>query len=256
MNFVQFLLTLFVPWLTSMVGYWATLSLNIPDFTRYAKSQKDQMGGQAVGLLTAMPLYAFIGVAVTSATLILYGEVIWNPIDLMSRLIEQYQSPVLGVFAMLALVVATLSTNIAANVVAPANSISNLMPRRINFRMGGLIAGIIGILILPWKLLDMYQIWLISYSGLLGAVGGVIVCDYFFIRRGVLNLPDLYREKGEYHYSRGFNQIALVAMGAGVVIVLLGKCHPAIEFLFNGAWFFASGSSFLVYLCLMRRGES
>jgi nucleobase:cation symporter-1, NCS1 family len=182
--FGAFMLGLFIPWLTAMVGYWATLSLNIPDFTRYARSQRDQGLGQALGLLTTMPLFAFIGVMVTSATVVLYGHAIWNPIDLLARLTADYGSPALGVVAMLVLVLATLSTNIAANVVAPANSFSNLSPRRISFRLGGLIAGGIGIAILPWKLLDMYQMWLITYSGLLGAVAGVMICDYVVIRRG------------------------------------------------------------------------
>ncbi|MFQ5690104.1 MAG: NCS1 family nucleobase:cation symporter-1 [Gemmatimonadota bacterium] len=252
LSFPRFMLTLFIPWLTAMVGYWATLSLNIPDFTRYARSQRDQAAGQAIGLLTTMPLFAFIGVAVTSATLILYGEAIWNPIDLLARLTREYGNPALGVVAMAALVLATLSTNIAANIVAPANSLSNLSPGRISFRLGGLIAATLGILIVPWKLLDMYQTWLISYSGLLGAVGGVLVCDYVLIRKGRLSLLDLYSETGEYSYSGGFNRAALVALAAGISVALLGKLSPSLEFLFNGAWFSAAIMSFLLYAWLMR----
>ena len=247
-----FVLTLFLPWLTAMVGYWATLSLNIPDFTRYAKSQRDQSVGQALGLLTTMPLFAFIGIVVTSATVILYGEAIWNPIDLVARLTAERGSPVLGLFAMAALVLATLSTNIAANVVAPANSFSNLAPRVISFRMGGLIAGFAGILIFPWKLLDAYQTWLISYSGLLGAVGGVLLCDYVWIRRGWLNLVDLYRVDGSYAYRGGINRKAMIALTAGIAIALLGKLHPGLVFLFNGAWFSAATVSFALYAWLMR----
>ncbi|MCG8606167.1 cytosine permease, partial [bacterium] len=246
-SLMEYLVTLFIPWLTAMVGYWATLSLNIPDFTRYARSQKDQIYGQALGLLTTMPLFAFIGIAVTAATVILYGEAIWNPVTLLSRLTEEYQNPLLGLLAMVVLVVATLSTNIAANIVSPANSFSNLSPKRINFRLGGMIAGAIGILILPWKLLDMYQTWLISYSGLLGAAVGVIVCDYVVIRKGQLSLPDLYLEQGEYRYSKGFNHAALIALTAGIAIALLGKVHPGLAFLFNGAWFSAALTSFAVY---------
>ena len=252
LSFLQFTFTLFLPWLTAMVGYWATLSLNIPDFTRYAKSQKEQMVGQGIGLLATMPLFAFIGVAVTSATLILYGEAIWNPIDLLEKITRGYQSPLLGLLSMVVLIIATLSTNIAANVVAPANSISNLKPNKISFRIGGLIACLIGILIFPWKLLDMYQTWLISYSGLLGAVGGVIISDYVFIRKGILSLKDLYLEKGEYTYSSGFNYKALIALVAGIVVALLGKLHPNLAFLFNGAWFSAAIVSFVVYYFLMK----
>jgi NCS1 family nucleobase:cation symporter-1 len=252
LSFFQFMFALFLPWLTAMVGYWATLSLNIPDFTRYAKNQKEQIVGQGIGLLTTMPLFAFIGVAVTSATLILYGEAIWNPIDLLEKITRGYQSPLLGLLSMVVLIIATLSTNIAANVVAPANSISNLKPNKISFRIGGLIACLIGILIFPWKLLDMYQTWLISYSGLLGAVGGVIICDYVFLKKGILNLKDLYNEKGEYMYSGGFNCKAIIALAAGIMVALLGKLHPDLAFLFNGAWFSAAIVSFVVYYFLMK----
>lgn len=248
----EFIFKLFIPWLTAMVGFWATLSLNIPDFTRYARSQKDQAIGQGIGLLTTMPLFAFIGIAVTSATLILYGEAIWDPVVLLSRLAHDYNNPLLGIFVMVVLMVATLSTNIAANVVSPANSISNLAPQKITFRMGGLMAGLIGILIMPWKLLGMYLTWLISYSGLLGAVGGVIACDYLLVRRFRLNLADLYREKGEYGFSNGFNRSAVIATAAGILTALSGKLHPALSFLFDGAWFSAAIVSFGIYYGLMR----
>lgn len=245
----------FMPWLTAMVGYWATLSLNIPDFTRYARSQRDQIGGQAIGLLTTMPLFAFIGVAVTAATVILYGEAIWNPVDLLARITAESGNRLLGVVVMLVLALATLSTNIAANVVAPANSISALAPRRISFRTGGLVAGVIGILILPWKLLDMYQGWLISYSGLLGAVGGVLICDYVVKRRLRLDVPDLYRADGRYRYSDGYHWPALIALAAGIVVALSGKVVPALWFLFDGAWFSAALVAFGVYGVLAPAGS-
>jgi NCS1 family nucleobase:cation symporter-1 len=246
-------LAVLLPWITAMVGYWATLSLNIPDFTRYARSQADQAIGQAVGLLTTMPLFAFIGVAVTSATVLLYGEAIWNPVDLVTRLATEYRNPLLGVGAMVAILVATLTTNVAANVVAPANSFANLSPRRVSFRTGGLIAGLLGIAILPWKLLDMYQGWLISYSGLLGAVGGVLVCDYLVLRRGKLELADLYRDDGVYRYSGGINRRAIAATLAGILVALVGLVVPGLGFLFSGAWFSATLVSFALYYGLMRR---
>ena len=252
----EFVFTLFIPWLTAMVGYWATLSLNIPDFTRFARTQRDQATGQALGLLTAMPLFAFIGVAVTGATLILYGEAIWNPIDLLARLTADAGSPMLGLVALVVLALATLSTNIAANVVAPAISFSNLAPQRISFRLGGLIAALLGIVILPWKLLDMYQTWLISYSGLLGAVGGILICDYVVVRRMTLRLPDLYRADGAYRYRRGVNPKALWALAAGIGVALAGKLHPSLAFLFNGAWFSAALAAFAVYYALMRSEQS
>ena len=251
-----FLLTLFVPWLTAMVGFWATLSLNIPDFTRYARRQRDQMAGQAVGLLITMPLFSFIGVAVTAATVIMFGEAIWNPVDLVSRLAAERGSVWLGAVAMLAIVVATLSTNIASNVVSPANSFSNLDPRRISFRAGGMIAAMIGVLIFPWKLLDLYQTWLITYSGLLGAVGGVIVCDYVFVRRFRLEVDALYTEGSQYAYAAGFNRSALLATLAGIAVALLGLASPSLRFLFDGAWFSATAAAGLIYWWLMRHTKA
>jgi nucleobase:cation symporter-1, NCS1 family len=249
----SFLLIVFLPWVTAMVGYWATLSLNIPDFTRYARSQRDQAVGQALGLLTTMPLFAFIGVAVTSATVIVYGEAIWNPVELVARLSRESASPLLGIAAMLVVAVATLTTNIAANVVSPAFTFSNLAPRRISFRAGGMLAGLVGVLIFPWLLLEMYQGWLLSYSGLLGAVGGVILADYVVVRQGRLSLTDLYREDGAYAYTAGVNPRAVVALLVGVGVALLGLTTPGLRFLFDGAWFAATLASFMVYVALMPR---
>jgi len=251
-----FLLGLFVPWVTAMVGFWATLALNIPDFTRYARSQRDQMSGQALGLLTTMPLFSFIGLAVTGATMILYGEAIWNPVALVGRLAAERNAPILGVVALLAILLATLTTNIAANVVAPANALANLSPRRIGFRLGGFLAAVLGVLIFPWRLLDSYQAWLISYSGLLGAVGGVLVCDYLLIRRGALALADLYRAEGRYWYTGGTNRKAVAAVAAGVLVALAGLLTPRLAFLFQGAWFSAGLVAFALYFVLMRTGTA
>ena len=248
-----FSFSLFLPWVTAMVGFWATLALNIPDFTRFAKSQRDQAAGQTLGILTTMPLFAFIGIAVTSATVTIYGEAIWNPVTLVARMTLDIGSPILGIVVLLVLLVATLTTNIAANIVAPANAIANLSPRRITTRAGGFISALIGIVILPWKLLDAYQTWLITYSGLLGAVGGVIVCDYLIVRRGELSLPDLYAEGGAYWYDTGVNRRAMIAMGGGVLTALVGLLHPSLQFLFNGAWFSAAFVSFILYAILMRQ---
>ncbi len=244
--------TLFLPWLTAMVGFWATLSLNIPDFTRFARSQHEQLSGQALGLLITMPLFAFIGVAVTSATVILYGKAIWNPVELVGRLAGEQQSSLLALLALVAILIATLTTNIAANIVAPAYSFANLNPRRISARLGGVIAALIGIAILPWKLLDAYQTWLISYSGLLGAVGGVIVCDYLVVRGRRLELRELYLEGGAYTYYQGVNSRAVAAAVAGILVALAGTLHPKLRFLFSGAWFSASLVSFVTYSYLMR----
>jgi NCS1 family nucleobase:cation symporter-1 len=248
-----------------MVGYWATLSLNIPDFTRYARSQRDQMVGQALGLPTTMTLYAFIGVAVTSATVIIFpgGTAVWDPVELLSRI----GGPLTLVFAMLALSIATLTTNLAANVVSPANDFSNLAPRLISFRTGGLLTAVIGVLMMPWKVLASSQgyifTWLIGYSGLLGPIGGIMIADYFVLRRGRLDLTDLYRRGGRYEYSGGFNPLALLALAIGIVPNVpgfLAQAFPATyggvpEFwkgLYSYAWFVGFGLAGLSYLGLMR----
>ena len=189
---------IFWPNLTAMVGFWATLSLNIPDFSRYARSQKAQILGQAFGLPPTMVFYSFIGIAVTSATLLIFGEAIWDPVQLLGR----FSSPVVVLISMVGLTIATLSTNIAANVVASANDIANIAPSKISFRLGGYITGFIGILIFPWKLLADPQgfifIWLIGYSALLGALAGVMICDYYLIRKTRLNVKSLFTPNGEY----------------------------------------------------------
>ena len=212
----------FAPGLTAMVGFWATLSLNIPDFTRYARSQRDQVTGQAIGRPGTMLLFAFIGVAVTSATQVIFDETIWDPVTLIGRI----GGPLVTLFAMLALSVATLSTNIAANVVSPANDFSNLAPARISYKMGGVITAVVGTLILPWKLLETSQgyifTWLVGYSALLGPVGGIMIADYFLVRQRELAVDDLYRRGGAYEFQRGVNRIAVYAMAVGVAVCVPG----------------------------------
>ncbi len=249
------LLRVFLPGLTAMVGFWATLSLNIPDFTRYCKNQREQVLGQLYGLPTTMLLFSFIGVAVTSATVLRYGEAIWNPVDLVVRLAADTGSASLAFIAMLTLAIATLSTNIAANVVGPANSIASAFPQRISFRAGGLIAAAFGVLLCPWLVLDMYITWLVSYSGLLGAVSGVLLADYWLLRRTELSLPDLYLTHGRYRYTAGFNPDAIIAMLAGIAVVLAGRVIPGMQFLFDGAWFSGFATSAAVYLVAMRRRQ-
>lgn len=246
----------FFPALTGMIGFWATLSLNIPDFTRYAYSQRDQVVGQAIGLPTTMGLYAFIGVAVTSATVVIYGETIWDPVILITR----FKNPVLLVIALAALCVATLATNIAANVVSPANDFANLAPAKISFRTGGFITGVIGILIQPWRLVSdptgYIFTWLVGYSALLGSIGGVLIADYFVIRRTKLDLVKLYEKDGPYWYNAGYNPIAMVALALGILPNLPGflgtiKAATVPAFwmeLYHYAWFVGFGISFAVYV--------
>ncbi|MBP8892792.1 MAG: NCS1 family nucleobase:cation symporter-1, partial [Saprospiraceae bacterium] len=194
----------FFPALTGMVGFWATLSLNIPDFTRYAKSQKAQINGQIIGLAPSMTMFAFVGVVVTSATTIVFGTTIWDPVVLAAK----FESKMLVSVAMIAVAISTLATNIAANIVSPANDFANLSPSKISFRTGGYITGIIGIMIFPWKLIadpsGYIFTWLVGYSSLLGPVGGIMIVDYYFIRKQQLVLRDLYETKGIYSYSSGF----------------------------------------------------
>ena len=243
----------FIPSLTGMVGFWATLSLNIPDFTRYAKSQKAQMLGQAVGLPPSMIMFSFIGIAVTSATVIIYGEAIWDPVALLSR----FESPVVVIISLTSLMIATLTTNIAANVVSPANDFANLSPKHINFVKGGLITAVMGIVMMPWKLLSDYSAyifgWLIGYSSFLGPIAGVLICDYFIIRKRILSAKDLYDPKGSYTYKRGFNLKAVYALVAGVVVALIGLVIPEVNFLYDYAWFVGFAVAFVQYWFLMRK---
>jgi nucleobase:cation symporter-1, NCS1 family len=240
-------LRFFIPSLTGMVGFWATVALNIPDFTRYAKSQKAQMWGQALGLPLAMTLYSFIGVAVTSASVVLFGEAIWDPVVLLGK----FNEPVVAFIALVALVIATLNTNVAANVVSPSNDFSNLNPRRISFRTGGLITGVVGVAMMPWKLLGDFSAyifgWLVGYSGLLGPVAGVMIADYFIVRRCRLKTGDLYRRNGLYEYEYGVNPVAVEALAAGIAVALVGLVVPALRFLYDYAWFVGFGTAVVLY---------
>jgi NCS1 family nucleobase:cation symporter-1 len=235
-----------------MVGFWATVALNIPDFTRYARSQRDQMLGQALGLPTAMTLYSFIGVAVTSASVVIFGEAIWDPVALLGK----FNRPVVAFIALIALLVATLNTNVAANVVSPSNDFANLNPRRISFRTGGLITGVIGVLLMPWKLLGDFSTyifgWLVGYSGLLGPIAGIMIADYFVLRKRELDVDALYRSEGEYRYTRGVNWRALAALAMGIAVALVGLFFGPLRWLYDYAWFVGFLISAAVYLGLMR----
>lgn len=245
--------------LTAMVGFWATLSLNIPDFSRYAKSQRDQVLGQAIGLPPTMTLYSFIGIVVTGATVVIFGEAIWDPVQVMGKI----GSKTLSAFALVALAVATLSTNIAANVVSPANDFSNLAPKHISFRTGGMITAVIGILMLPWKLVadpnGYIFTWLIGYSALLGPIAGIMIADYFVLRRKKLVVDELYRANGIYRYTNGFSLAGLAAFFLSVLpnlpgfLVQVGALDSAtvpdfLEALYRQAWFVGFALGFVLYL--------
>ena len=255
---------LFPAALTANVGYWATLSLNIPDFTRYAKSQRSQALGQALGLPGTMALFAFIGVAVTSATIVIFGKAIWDPVELISLI----GTPIVIVFGALVILAAQLTTNMAANVVSPANDFSNLSPRRISYVTGGLITAVIGILMMPWKLYSdaaaYIFTWLIGYSSLMGALGGILIADYWIVKRQNLDLKDLFSLEGRYTYSNGYNWRAIAALVFAVLPVVPGFLRAAttpggqvadpgfLDRLYTYAWFVTFFLSFVLYLILMR----
>jgi NCS1 family nucleobase:cation symporter-1 len=253
----------FFPSLTGMVGFWATLSLNIPDFTRYATSQRAQQLGQAIGLPTSMTLFSFVGVVVTSATFVIYGKTIWDPVVLAAR----FDSKLLVSVAMLAVALSTLATNIAANIVSPANDFANFSPTRISFKMGGYITGILGVLIFPWKLIadpsGYIFTWLVGYSGLLGPIGGIMIADYYVLRKQQLHLHELYQYQGRYAYRNGVNTVAILALIIGILpnvpgfltaigVLEKGAVWPGLVAVYNYAWFVGFLVSGGVYLALMR----
>lgn len=252
-------LKFFVPALTGMIGFWATLSLNIPDFSRYARTQRDQVIGQAIGLPPTMALYSFIGVAVTSATTIIYGTTIWNPVDVLTR----FTNPVVLIIALVSLCIATLATNIAANVVGPANDFAHVAPRYISARTGGYITGVIGLLLRPWELVadpsGYIFTWLVGYSALLGPIAGILIADYFVLRGMKLNLAALYQTHGEYRYTNGFSLAGLGALLLAVLPNIPGflvqiKALPATSVphllvsSYDYAWFIGFGIAFVAYL--------
>jgi NCS1 family nucleobase:cation symporter-1 len=237
----------FVPSLTAMIGFWATLSLNMPDFTRFGRSQREQVVGQVVALPTTMSVFAAMGVMITSATAIIFGQAIWDPVQLVGR----FTSPVVVAVSMFTVVVATVAVNIAANVVSPANDFANAFPRFISFKTGGLITGILGIVIQPWKLLadpsGYIYTWLLGYSGGLGSIAGVLIADYWILRRRELRLEDLYLADGAYS---GWNWRAIAATSVGCALAWGGLIVPAMKPLYDYAWFvgfFAAGAAHLLF---------
>jgi NCS1 family nucleobase:cation symporter-1 len=243
----------FVPSLTAMIGFWATLSLNMPDFTRFGRSQREQIVGQVVALPTTMFVFAAMGVLITSATSIIYGEMIWDPI----KLIGKFQDPFVIAISMFTAVVATLAVNIAANVVSPANDFANAFPRAISFKTGGLITGILGIVIMPWRLLadpsGYIFTWLLGYSGGLGSIAGVLIADYWIVRKTSLRLEDLYLPDGAYRFSGGWHIPGVVATLAGCAAAWAGLVIPALRPVYDYAWFVGFGVAFAVYLALAKR---
>jgi NCS1 family nucleobase:cation symporter-1 len=247
---------IFIPSLTAMIGFWATLSLNMPDFTRFGRSQREQALGQVVALPTTMTVFAAMGILITSAAIVIYPNMgmndLWDPV----KLVGQFSQWWVIAISMFTIVVATLSVNIAANVVSPANDFANAFPRWISFRTGGLITGIVGILMQPWRLLadpsGYIFAWLLGYSGGLGSIAGVLVADYWLVRHTNLALADLYRTRGAYTYAAGWNWRAVVATLLGCAFAWIGLVVPTLRPLYDYAWFIGFGTAFVVHLVLMK----
>ncbi|MEU6082773.1 NCS1 family nucleobase:cation symporter-1 [Streptomyces sp. NPDC047108] len=262
--------TVFFPALMGMIGFWATLSLNIPDFTRFGKGQRAQVWGQSLGLPTTMTAFAMLSVLVTSGSQAVYGEPLWDPVALSGKTDNAFGL----VFALVTVLVATISVNIAANVVSPAYDLANLAPKVINFRTGALITGVVGVIIFPWKLTETPELyiftWLGVVGGLLGTVAGILIADYWIIRRTVLDLADLYRPGGRYWYAAGWNWRAVVAFGVGGLLAVGGSYSapgkgpfpedglvPFLQPLADYGWAVGLGASLVLYTVLMlpRRSE-
>jgi NCS1 family nucleobase:cation symporter-1 len=246
----------FIPSLTGMIGFWATLSLNMPDFTRFGRSQREQVIGQSVALPSTMTLFAAMGVIITSAAVVIYPQSkmseLWDPIVLVGHFTQVWVIAI----SMFTIVVATLSVNIAANVVSPANDFANAFPKWISFRTGGLITGILGIIMQPWRLIadpsGYIFDWLVAYSGGLGSIAGVLIADYWLIRDRNLALPDLYRETGEYRYAKGWNWRAVAATVIACFFAWIGRFVPSLKPLYDYAWFVGFGVALVVYYALMK----
>ena len=245
----------YILWLTAMVGFWATMSISISDITRLAKNQEAQVAGQFIGLPGTMVLYSFVGIFVTCAAVINFNDILvaddvpWDPVQLVAK----FDNPVAVILAQIFLLIATLTTNIAANVIAPANAFSNLFPKKISFKTGGLITGIIGILICPWWLLNEISGILIFISGLLGPVLGVLLADYFWVRKQKLQLDELYQTNGIYAYRSGFNPAAIISLATGILLALIGFWIDSLNFLYSFSWFTGFAVSFFLYYFFMQK---
>jgi NCS1 family nucleobase:cation symporter-1 len=242
----------FIPSLTAAIGFWSTLSLNMPDFTRFGRSQREQAVGQIAALPSTMTVFAGMGIMITSATVIIYGHAISDPIELGGMFGNRF---IVGV-VMFTAVVATLAVNIAANTVSPANDFANAFPNKIDFKRGGLITGVIGIAMMPWELLKdpgrYIGVWLVGYSGSLGAVAGVLIVDYWILRKCTLDLASLYVADGAYRYRQGYNLKAIGATLAGMVVAFAGMFWEPMRPIYDWSWFVGFGLSGGLYWVLMR----
>ncbi|MFZ4115707.1 MAG: NCS1 family nucleobase:cation symporter-1 [Chthoniobacterales bacterium] len=254
--------SVFWPSLTAVVGFNATLALNIPDFTRFAKTQRDQIVGQSIGLPLPMALLSTLAVIVTSGTVLLYGTAIFDPVNLASRM-----SGIAVLTALTILLIDTVSVNLAANLVGPAYDFSALKPEWISYKTGGCITAIIGVAIMPWRILESTHgyifTWLVGYSALLGPIAGILITDYYLIRKTQLNVEKLYVEHGDYSYLKGWNLAAIIAFFIGVLPNIPGFLHTAFPGFFPNtsllsttiytyAWFVGFLIASIIYWILMK----
>jgi nucleobase:cation symporter-1, NCS1 family len=248
-------LKIFGPSLTGGIAFWATLALNIPDFCRYAKSQKSQAVSQAFAMPLTMGIFSFIGVAVTSATVVIFGQAIWDPVKLLSHF-----SPFVIVIGAIGVVLSSLTINIAANIVAPARALENLWPRKITFGIGAIITGLFAIAMQPWAILGNFGNyifgWLGTLGALLGPIDGIAIADYWLARRCKLHLIELYKPNGRYSYAGGFNKAGVYALIAGLAASSLGMVIPGLYFLWENAWTVGLFTAGIVYWALMKRDKS
>ena len=250
---------LYLLFLTAMVGFWATMAISIADITRYTATQRNQILGQFLGLPGTMALFSFVGIFVTCAAVVVFPDILiaddapWDPVSLVGK----FDNPAVVIVAQIFMIIATLSTNIAANVIAPANAFSNIIPSKISFRSGGIITAVIGIIICPWWIMNEISGLLVFVSGLLGPVLGILICDYFLIRNKHLDVTELFKEDGIYSYNgTGFNRAAMIALFMGVGTALVGYWIPSLSFLYTLSWFTGFIIAFGVYYVLMAKVDS
>jgi NCS1 family nucleobase:cation symporter-1 len=238
-----------------VIAFWATMALNIPDYTRYATSQRAQILGQVWAMPLTMALFSFVGIVVTSATEALFGTPLWNPVDLILKF-----PPAVVVIGGLIVILSSVTINVGANVMAPARAFENLWPSRITFSIGAILTGILALATQPWKELQSAHtyifVWLGAYGALLGAFDGIAIADYWLVRKRRLDLAALYSPKGIYRYEGGFNLLALVALLVGWAVALLGFFDQSLHFLWTGGWLFSLLGGLIAYAVLMRGTKS
>jgi NCS1 family nucleobase:cation symporter-1 len=238
-----------------VIAFWATMALNIPDYTRYARTQRGQMLGQTLSMPITMALFSFVGIAVTSATVLLFGTALWNPVEL----IVKFPTPVV-VIAGIIVILSSVTINVGANVMAPARAFENLWPKRITFAIGAILTGLLSLAMQPWYVLATFATyiftWLGTYGAMLGSFDGIAIADYWLVRKRRLDLAQLYAPDGIYSYAKGFNVRAVIALLAGWALALLGLAVPSLRFLWSGGWFFSLVGGLAAYWLLMRGERS